>query len=187
MNEIWKTIEGFDGYEVSNIGNIRSFLSRGHRYGLKRKSIPHQKKLNKNHKGYYLVGLGNKKFMVSRLVGEAFIKNIDNKPQINHKNGIKTDNRVENLEWVTASENTKHGWKNGLIKMSEKRMRIFKNGDYRRGTLNGRSKLNENQVMAIKSLRNMKTNTLARIFGVTTTTIRNIQNGKLWKHLTQSI
>jgi len=98
----WKAIEGFEGYEVSNIGNIRSFKHGKIRI----------RKLVLDSKGYYQVNLsinGKCKLqLVHRLLAIAFIPNPDNKPCIDHINRIKTDNRLENLRWATHQENNQN-------------------------------------------------------------------------------
>ena len=97
MDIIWKDIKGYEGlYEVSNTGYIKSLQFKK----------PFIKKFNKNHQGYLSVSLykdnENKLVKVHRVVAEAFIPNPENKPQVNHKDGNKANNCVENLEWVTA-------------------------------------------------------------------------------------
>lgn len=116
QNEIWKEISGYEGYfEVSNLGNFRSkdrivkYKSNGTRLYpgklLKTETIV---------EGYHRIVLMKeaikKRYMCHRLVAQEFVPNPDNKPYVNHINGNKADNRAENLEWVTQSENELHSY-----------------------------------------------------------------------------
>lgn len=118
----WKTIEGFPDYEISVYGEVYS-----RRLG--RTLIPQV-----NTHGYEFVTLynadGPKRFLIHRLVGNAFIPNPENKPQINHKDGYKRNPRLTNLEWNTNSENELHAFRMGLKKPSrEKKIKIIETGE----------------------------------------------------------
>lgn len=115
MQEIWKDIKGYEGlYQVSNLGRVKS-LPHGRTKGCILRPW--------NNKGYQVVGLWEgtpskmRKLSVHRLVAEAFISNPENKPCINHIDGIRNNNNITNLEWVTYSENNNHAIKFGLRKV----------------------------------------------------------------------
>ena len=121
MKEIWKDIKGYKGkYQVSNIGRVKRlsrrmkterWIKKVGRNTTKEKILSSIKKSI----GYTQVNLGKKGkmrvYLIHRLVGEAFIPNPENKSQINHKDGNKSNNRIDNLEWVTPRENDLHSYR----------------------------------------------------------------------------
>ena len=116
--EEWRDIEGYEGlYQVSNLGNVKSlerkvWCSRGRGYYL---SVPEKilDGYDYGH-GYLYVQLSKdgkiKHCRINRLVAQAFLDNPSNLPEVNHKDKIRTNNRVDNLEWDTYSENLKHAY-----------------------------------------------------------------------------
>lgn len=114
MKEIWKDIIGYEGlYQVSNLGKVKSFPRKG-THELKE----HILKPGKNHKGYLQVKLTKncigKTIPVHRLVAKIFIPNPNNLPQVDHIDDNKENNCVDNLQWITNSDNMAKAWKTGV-------------------------------------------------------------------------
>lgn len=112
--EVWKKIDGYDYYEVSSEGRVRSVGRwENTKHGGRRYRKGKMLKLVDRGNGYLFVGIfnenGHKSASIHRLVAEAFIPNPDNLPQVNHKDENKLNNNVENLEWCTVEYNLNYG------------------------------------------------------------------------------
>lgn len=126
MSEIWKTLDRNSNYQVSTSGCVRS-LDREvtDSLGRTRKYLGTLLKPSKDENGYLLVRISKnghtKRVFVHRLVAEAFIENPDHKPTVNHIDGDKTNNSVDNLEWATYKENRDHAVRTGLLDLDKVR------------------------------------------------------------------
>lgn len=170
MEEIWKDVVGYEGiYEVSDMGNVRITKS-----GIIRKQ-------NATKFGYKQIVLclnGKRKvFLAHRLVALAFIENFENKEQVNHKNGVKMDNRLCNLEWVTRTDNAQHAIKIGLV-----------NFDKTKGEKNYKCTIGEIAARDIKfncARSEHAQKSFAVKYGVSISVVKNIVYGSNWKWLTE--
>jgi hypothetical protein len=169
MTGKWKEVVGYEGlYEVSSLGFVKS-LHRGGRLRVLCK-IPGR---------YVLVNLSKRghvsSHLVHRLVAEAFYGAPRSGEQVNHKNGNKHDNRIENLEYCTPSENKKHAFGIGLCCM--------------KGERHNNSKLTNDLVYRIRqSLKDgVSHSAIAVEIGISRSTISKINAGKAWSHLTEGV
>ena len=165
MCERWLGIKNFPEYKISNLGRVKSF-KRSKPYIL----IP---VIDKD--GYLIVTLRGSKIKnvkIHRLVCSHFIYNPLNKPQVNHINGIKSDNSAKNLEWVYPKENTRHAFKINKMQFCV-------------GSNHHLSKFSELDVKTIKQLHILGSNKseIAKHYGVSNSTIGRIINNKTWRHL----
>lgn len=126
----------------------------------------HIVKPQKNGKGYLRVAIGGKLEFVHRLVATIYIPNPNNKPQVNHKNGNKLDNNVQNLEWVTNSENRTHAVRHNLHLCGEQCPW---------------SKLTKENVMFIRNNPNLSNKELQAKFNISRGALQSIKQRKTWK------
>jgi len=169
--EIWKPVENFPGYEISNLGNVRSYKRR---YWLK--DFPRILQPETDKDGYRRVLLCRQKerihFFIHHLVLEAFIGPRPSDYYIsNHKDGIKANNKYSNLEWTTPSENMKHAFRLGLQTL--------------KGIMNTGAKLRDEEVLEMRRLAKLgvKRKVLAQMFKIHEMHVGNIVRRKSWSHI----
>lgn len=178
-NEVWKDVVGWEGfYQVSDRGRVRSLdryieTSRTKPYLVKGRVM----KQKTSKQGYKVISFKNKDVtanpVVHRLVAIAFIPNPDNLPQVNHIDGNKSNNDFTNLEWCTAKENINHAFMLGLKPQGE-------DSPY--------AKIDELTAHKICDMlsKGIPNTEIARILGITKSTVSKIKSGKSWKSVSSS-
>ncbi len=162
MREEWRDVPGFEDYRVSNLGKVWSKKSN--------REIGHMQQ-----NGYMSVTLYSPerrwRTTIHCVVALSFIGPSPENLQVNHKDGIKINNRVDNLEYVTHSENQKHAYRLGL-----------KN---KRGEKNHYAKLSDHNIKQIRRLlhTNLMQRVIGEMFGVSQGTVSRIKNGRIWSHV----
>lgn len=179
MQEIWKAVPGYEGkYEVSNLGRVKSLARKFYcKNGITNQVRERILKPGTDGSGYFRCALCSDKklttFKVHRLVARAFVSGeTKERFQVNHKDGNKKNNRSDNLEWATVSENCQHSFDIGLQKP-------------KRGMLNGHSKLKDSDIPKIRKMfeSGMTSRQIASFYKMDKTIFLDIKNGKCWSHV----
>lgn len=182
MNVEWRTVEGWPNYQVSSDGQVRSFSIRGGNkvHPLKKPDVPRLRSLTLGQSGYYKVIFYSsylsekqitKTFLVNRLVAMAFLGKGNEGEQVAHLDGNRKNNKVENLKWCSAKENSSHKFIHGTMPI---------------GSKNSNALLKECDVLEIRELckkGEIPQVQLAKRFGVNPRTISAINKNISWKHV----
>lgn len=171
--EIWKDIPEFEGlYQVSNLGRVKSLkrtiiTSNGKKVTYKPKYLS----ILEHYKGYLYTRIqyknNQKSFYIHRLVAQAFIPNPNNLPEVNHIDGDKTNNCVENLEWCNDTENKEHAKNNNLLAVGKNCCR----------------KMTKEDVINVRSIKDKTIKELAKMYDISITSMSNIINYKSYKNI----
>ena len=178
--EIWRPVVNLPGYDISNLGRLRSWRlrlqhssGRGSISG--RRESPLIRKLNPQPKTGRLtanvcIDGVIQTVRIAQLVAQVFVPNPERKPQVNHKTGICTDNRAGNLEWVTKEENQEHANQYDLVAHGERQ---------------GSAKLTAENVREIRRLSatGLSQRKIAAMFGVSQHPVRAILQGRIWRRV----
>ncbi|MBZ9633045.1 NUMOD4 domain-containing protein [Clostridium sp. FP1] len=174
MPEVWKDIKGYEGlYQISNTGKVKS-LNRLDNVG-----SHHQERILKpclSNKGYLFVGIyrncKRKPVYIHKLVAQYFTDNSYSKVQVNHLDGNKQNNLLNNLEWCSPSENIRHAHKNGLSNPV-------------RGEQVGTSKLTKEEAAEIKAMKNkgISQKSIGGLFNISQQEVCKIHNNKCWVNI----
>jgi hypothetical protein len=176
--EVWKDVKGLENYyQVSNLGNVRSkerfvIRGRGGKYKVECKNLNPSINSDGYFTGIFRVDKRPINYKVHRIMAQSFMGEIPQGFEVNHINGIKSDNRLENLEVVSKSENIKHAFDLGLNKP-------------RRGELNGMCKIDSDTAKWIKEMtkNGFTESQISSQLNVSIHTIRDIRRGRTWKHV----
>ncbi len=171
--EEWRVITGHENYEVSNLGRVRSWIHSG-KFPTRRTQPRYLTPVGGDSHIYPVVTLSNRKTrMVHSLVAEAFLGPRPDGYEVNHRDGNKANSAVDNLEYVTPSQNSRHAIRMGLAKPL-------------RGERHYAAKLTSTKVVEIRQ-SSEPCSVLAKRFGVTEGAVRSVRDKRSWKHIDTDI
>lgn len=167
----------FPKYEIGSDGSVWSL---DYNHTGERKQIKHYLDQDGYQRVTFVVDGRRHMKVVHRMVAVLFVHNPENKPQVNHKNGIRSDNRAENLEWCTSQENTIHGYRVNGRKQTDKQKTLAR--ERFSGSNNPKAKANEATVLSIRRLRakGKPLKDIAERTGLSVSQVSAIARGKFW-------